>query len=82
MFIFKRLKLLEADYTKALQELHEVAAAAAAINKRLDELEPELEQYKLGREEAAAYERSMNDGMASIFGYTAPSMRGAENGGR
>lgn len=82
MCIFKRLKLLEADYAKALQELHEVVAAAAAINKRLDELEPELEQYKVGAEEAAAYERSMNDGLASIFGYAAPSMRGSENGGR
>lgn len=96
MWIWKRVKHLEAsvrdledrasklELDSAMEEnaLHAVEAAAAALNKRLDEMEPELEQYKVGVEEAAAYERSMNDGMASIFGYTAPSMRGAENGGR
>lgn len=77
-----RASKLELDNAMGENALHAVEAAAAALAQRLDELEPELEQYKLGVEEAAAYERSMNDGMASIFGYTAPSMRGAENGGR
>lgn len=82
MWIWKRVKQLEASVRYLEDRASKIEAAAAALSKRLDEMEPELEQYKVGVEEAAAYERSMNDGMASIFGYTAPSMRGTENGER
>lgn len=51
-----------------------------ALEKRLAELEPELERYKQDAEEAAEYEKRRNEGMEAIFGYMTPGMRGGENG--
>ena len=78
----QRLEEGKVDGSMICRALHVVESTAAALVKRLDELEPAIEQYKVSEEEAAAYEKTMNDGMASIFGYTTPGMRGNDHGGR
>lgn len=82
MELAQRLEDAEVDGSMICQALHVVESTAAALGKRLDELEPAIEQYKVSEEEAAAYEKTMNDGMASIFGYVTPGMRGNDHGGR
>lgn len=55
-------------------------ARIEALEKKLAELEPELEQYRQAVEEAERQERLRNDGMAAIFGYEPVTMRGGGDG--
>ncbi len=82
MGIRKRIAQLETDNEALRKRADGLEKVIEALVKRLDELEPAIEQYKVSEEEAAAYEKTMNDGMASIFGYVTPGMRGNDHGGR
>lgn len=80
MWLRKRVKALELAHDCGVGVRDELAARIEALEKRLAELEPELERYKQDAEEAAEYEKRRNEGMEAIFGYMTPGMRGGENG--
>lgn len=80
MWLRKRVKALELAHDCGAGVRDELAARIEALEKRLAELEPELEQYKLALEDAERQERLRNDGMAAIFGYEPVTMRGGGDG--
>lgn len=80
MWLRKRVKMLELAHDCGSGVRDELAARIETLEKRLAELEPELEQYKLAIEEAERQERLRNDGMAAIFGYEPVTMRGGGDG--
>lgn len=79
-FFAERVKGLDARADGLYAGIRRNEEKLIALEKRLAELEPELEQYKLAMEEAERQERLRNDGMAAIFGYEPVTMRGGGDG--
>ncbi len=82
MTLRKRVKVLEQKWVYYEEALDNLYGRVDFLFARLAELEPELEQYKQAVEEAERQEKLRNDGMASIFGYMTPGMRGDGDGGQ
>lgn len=80
MRLRKRVAALEVAHDCGVGVREELAARIEALEKKLAELEPELEQYRQAVEETERQERLRNDGMAAIFGYEPVTMRGGGDG--